>query len=84
MTKFYVSLLQIPDRYAPVEVDYGDDSEPTKNLAMDPNCKLPMPVQQLMLNIFDIKVMQQTLLEFEVRKYSPLGIFYSFQKRKLR
>lgn len=55
----------MPNAYFPVEVDYGDEKT-GPSLALDEKSDLPLPVQKLILHIFDINVMKQTLLEFEV------------------
>ncbi|XP_048485241.1 poly [ADP-ribose] polymerase [Plutella xylostella] len=65
---------KVPGCYCPVDVDYGDDEASAKVLKADDKCKLPMPVQNLVLTIFDINVMKKTLLEFELdTEKMPLG-----------
>lgn len=63
----------MPNAYFPVEVDYGDNTEGPA-LKLDDKCDLPMPVQRLVVQIFDINLMKRTLLEFEV---TLLTILYS-------
>ncbi|KAI5636400.1 poly(ADP-ribose) polymerase catalytic domain-containing protein [Phthorimaea operculella] len=66
---------KVPGGYYPIEVDYGDDTDGKRSkLQVDKNCKLPEPVQKLVVKIFDIDVMKKTLLEFELdTEKMPLG-----------
>ncbi|KAJ2939633.1 hypothetical protein O0L34_g14353 [Tuta absoluta] len=66
---------KVPGGYYPIEVDYGDDTDGKRSkLEVDKNCKLPEPVQKLVVKIFDIDVMKKTLLEFELdTEKMPLG-----------
>ncbi|KAI8428806.1 hypothetical protein MSG28_007474 [Choristoneura fumiferana] len=65
--------IKYPDAYYPIEVDYEDNTA-TADLKTDVDCKLPMPVQKLVMQIFDINVMKKTLLEFELdTEKMPLG-----------
>ncbi|XP_028036394.1 poly [ADP-ribose] polymerase [Bombyx mandarina] len=66
------NFVKIPGRYFPLEIDYGDNE--TKTLTVDPKCELAEPVQRLIVTIFDIHYMKQTLLEFELdTEKMPLG-----------
>lgn len=69
------NFMKVPGRYYPLDVDYGDgDDNTTAKLQVDKNCDLPMPVQKLIMTIFDIDVMKKTLLEFELdTEKMPLG-----------
>lgn len=64
----------MPGRYYPLDMDYGDDSADIKDLTVDKKCDLPESVQKLIIKIFDVKGMKETLLEFEV-KYFILFVF---------
>lgn len=65
---------KIAGRYIPIEVDYDDEDQKTVALTTDKNCKLPIPVQALIIKIFDIDVMKRTLKEFELdTEKMPLG-----------
>ncbi|XP_049866080.1 poly [ADP-ribose] polymerase [Pectinophora gossypiella] len=67
--------MKVPNAYYPIEVDYGDDPADVKQeLKVDEKCKLPLPVQRLVVKIFDINIMKKTLLEFELdTEKMPLG-----------
>lgn len=56
----------MPGRYYPLDMDYGTDDAPAQSLVVDSKCDLPVPVQKLVIKIFDVDVMKKTLLEFEV------------------
>lgn len=47
-------------------MDYGGDDVPTETLTVDKKCDLHEAVQNLIIKIFDVQVMKETLLEFEV------------------
>lgn len=55
----------MPNAYYPVDMDYGDDTD-GPSLKLDEDSDLPIPVQKLIMLIFDINLMKKTLLEFEV------------------
>ncbi|KAJ8732599.1 hypothetical protein PYW07_015198 [Mythimna separata] len=66
--------MKVPGRYFPLDMDYGTEDAAPQNLAVDTKCDLPMPVQQLVIRIFDVDVMKKTLLEFELdTEKMPLG-----------
>lgn len=62
---FFFSI-QVPGAYYPVEMDYGEDTNDAPSLKLDEKSDLPAPVQKLILQIFDVNLMKQTLLEFDV------------------
>ncbi|XP_068630447.1 poly [ADP-ribose] polymerase-like [Battus philenor] len=64
---------KMPGAYFPIDMDYGDDNTAT-TLEVDNNCKLDVSVQKLIIRIFDINTMKQTLMEFELdTDKMPLG-----------
>ncbi|XP_075970335.1 poly-(ADP-ribose) polymerase [Anticarsia gemmatalis] len=68
------NFVKVPGKYYPLDMDYGGDSETTAKLTIDKKCDLPEPVQKLIIKIFDVDVMKQTLLEFELdTEKMPLG-----------
>lgn len=68
------NFMKVPGRYFPLDMDYGGDDGNTKSLAEDNKCDLPEPVQKLIIRIFDVKIMKETLLEFELdTEKMPLG-----------
>ncbi|CAK1604001.1 unnamed protein product [Parnassius mnemosyne] len=65
--------MKMPGAYYPIDVDYGDEPS-SAALKVDTNCKLDVAVQRLIMRIFDINVMKQTLMEFELdTDKMPLG-----------
>uniref|UniRef100_A0A1I8IJ16 Poly [ADP-ribose] polymerase n=1 Tax=Macrostomum lignano TaxID=282301 RepID=A0A1I8IJ16_9PLAT len=75
---------KLPNRFFPVELDYGqeDDSKLKLSAQKSLKCKLAPQVQQLLQFIFDIDSMKQTMLEFEIDlKKMPLG---KISKRQIR
>ncbi|CAH2075136.1 unnamed protein product, partial [Iphiclides podalirius] len=68
------NFVKIPGAYYPIDVDYGDEPSSAVALKVDEKCKLDVSVQQLIMKIFDINVMKQTLMEFELdTDKMPLG-----------
>lgn len=66
--------MKVPGRYFPLDMDYSTDDVNTQNLAIDNKCELPVPVQKLIIKIFDVNIMKKTLLEFELdTEKMPLG-----------
>lgn len=65
-----------PNRYYPLDIDYGEDSEQVKSLSdhCDIPSKLDKRVQDLVKLIFDINAMKKVMLEFELdMEKMPLG-----------
>lgn len=65
---------KLPDRYYPVEVDYGD--EQIKKLSVDRaiKSKLEPAVQDLIKLLFDVNAMKRVMLEFDLdMSRMPLG-----------
>lgn len=64
-----------PNKFYPLEIDYGQDDEELKTtIAAGSKSLLPMPVQELIKMIFDVESMKKTLVEFEIDlKKMPLG-----------
>ena len=56
-----------PNKFYPLEIDYGQDDEELKTtIAPGSKSLLPSPVQELIKMIFDVESMKKTLVEFEV------------------
>lgn len=65
-----------PNRYYPLDIDYGEDDEKVKSLSehSDIPSKLDTRVQDLVKLIFDINAMKKVMLEFELdMEKMPLG-----------
>jgi len=64
-----------PNKFYPLEIDYGQDDEELKTtIAAGSKSLLPVPVQELIKMIFDVESMKKTLVEFEIDlKKMPLG-----------
>lgn len=65
-----------PNKFYPIEIDYGQDDEAVKKLAVSAgtNSKLPKAVQKLIKMIFDIESMKKAMVEFEIDlQKMPLG-----------
>ncbi|EDL94827.1 poly (ADP-ribose) polymerase family, member 1 [Rattus norvegicus] len=65
-----------PKKFYPLEIDYGQDEEAVKKLAVKPGTKskLPKPVQELVGMIFDVESMKKALVEYEIDlQKMPLG-----------
>ncbi|CAB3243872.1 unnamed protein product [Arctia plantaginis] len=72
--EFRENFMKVPGRYFPLDMDYGGDDVPTETLSVDKKCDLPEAVQKLVIKIFDVQVMKETLLEFELdTEKMPLG-----------
>ncbi|XP_026751130.1 poly [ADP-ribose] polymerase [Galleria mellonella] len=69
--------VKVPGCYYPLDVDYGDSEETnnkSREMTIDKNSSLPIPVQKLIQRIFDMDAMKKTLLEFELdTEKMPLG-----------
>ena len=61
-----------PNKFYPLEIDYGQDDEELKTTIV-PGSKslLPSPIQELIKMIFDVESMKKTLVEFEVSWHIP-------------
>uniref|UniRef100_UPI003134487B Poly-(ADP-ribose) polymerase n=1 Tax=Tribolium castaneum TaxID=7070 RepID=UPI003134487B len=67
---------KIPGLFCPVDVDFGDvDEDQSKSMDItDSASTLPLPIQNLIRKIFDVKAMQKLMLEFELdTEKMPLG-----------
>lgn len=65
-----------PNKFYPLEIDYGQDEEAVKRLTASAgtNSKLPKPVQDLIKIIFDVESMKKAMVEFEIDlQKMPLG-----------
>ncbi|XP_071962763.1 poly [ADP-ribose] polymerase 1-like isoform X2 [Antedon mediterranea] len=65
-----------PHRFFPIDIDYGEEESKIRSLDShgDTKSTLPDEVQNLIRRIFDVKLMKQTLLEFEIDlQKMPLG-----------
>ncbi|KPJ11271.1 Poly [ADP-ribose] polymerase [Papilio machaon] len=66
--------MKMPGAYFPIDMDYGDEQTSAALEVDTVKCKLPVPVQKLIMHIFDINIMKQTLMEFELdTDKMPLG-----------
>ncbi|XP_045534440.1 poly [ADP-ribose] polymerase [Papilio machaon] len=66
--------MKMPGAYFPIDMDYGDEQTSAALVVDTVKCKLPVPVQKLIMHIFDINIMKQTLMEFELdTDKMPLG-----------
>ncbi|XP_013855625.1 poly [ADP-ribose] polymerase 1 [Austrofundulus limnaeus] len=65
-----------PNRFYPLEIDYGQDEEAVKQLTASAGTKskLHKPVQDLIKMIFDVESMKKAMVEFEIDLLKmPLG-----------
>ncbi|ODN00096.1 Poly [ADP-ribose] polymerase [Orchesella cincta] len=64
-----------PGCYIVLDIDYGQSEQEQKQLIPSlENSRLPLPVQSLISLIFDVNIMKQTLMEFELdMEKMPLG-----------
>ncbi|KAK2501028.1 hypothetical protein MC885_019094 [Smutsia gigantea] len=65
-----------PQKFYPLEIDYGQDEEVVKKLTVSPGTKseLPRPVQDLIKMIFDVESMKKAMVEYEIDlQKMPLG-----------
>ncbi|KAM7430085.1 Poly [ADP-ribose] polymerase 1 [Porites harrisoni] len=64
-----------PNKFYPLEIDYGQDEEELKTtIAPGSKSLLSAPIQELIKMIFDVESMKKTLVEFEIDlKKMPLG-----------
>ncbi|EDO46812.1 predicted protein, partial [Nematostella vectensis] len=65
-----------PNRFYPLEIDYGQAHEDVvkAKIEMGSKSKLPSQIQELIKMIFDVESMKKTLIEFEIDlKKMPLG-----------
>lgn len=64
-----------PNKFFPMEIDYGQDEEQVQKLTVQGSkSKLPKSVQDLLCMIFDIDSMKKAMMEFEIdMKKMPLG-----------
>ncbi|XP_020310641.1 poly [ADP-ribose] polymerase 1 isoform X2 [Oncorhynchus kisutch] len=65
-----------PNRFYPLEIDYGQDEEAVKRLTASAgtNSLLARPVQELIRTIFDVESMKKAMVEFEIDlQKMPLG-----------
>uniref|UniRef100_A0A4W5NIM2 Poly [ADP-ribose] polymerase n=1 Tax=Hucho hucho TaxID=62062 RepID=A0A4W5NIM2_9TELE len=65
-----------PNRFYPLEIDYGQDEEAVKRLTASAgtNSLLAKPVQELIRTIFDVESMKKAMVEFEIDlQKMPLG-----------
>ncbi|KAK3745687.1 hypothetical protein QZH41_019012, partial [Actinostola sp. cb2023] len=76
------SFVKHPNRFYPLEIDYGQDDVDLKKHSIEPGSqsKLAKPVQNVIKMIFDVESMKQAMVEFEVvflfqidLKKMPLG-----------
>uniref|UniRef100_A0A8C6KUZ6 Poly [ADP-ribose] polymerase n=1 Tax=Nothobranchius furzeri TaxID=105023 RepID=A0A8C6KUZ6_NOTFU len=65
-----------PNKFYPLEIDYGQDEEAVKQLTATAGTKskLAKPVQELIKMIFDVESMKKAMVEFEIDlQKMPLG-----------
>uniref|UniRef100_A0A8C5PLH5 Poly [ADP-ribose] polymerase n=1 Tax=Leptobrachium leishanense TaxID=445787 RepID=A0A8C5PLH5_9ANUR len=65
-----------PNKFYPLEIDYGQEEEVVKKLSVSAGTKskLPHPVQELIKLIFDVESMKKAMVEFEIDlQKMPLG-----------
>ncbi|CAB1435499.1 unnamed protein product [Pleuronectes platessa] len=65
-----------PNKFYPLEIDYGQDEEAVKRLTASAGTKskLEKPVQELIKMIFDVESMKKAMVEFEIDlQKMPLG-----------
>uniref|UniRef100_A0AAQ4Q8P8 Poly [ADP-ribose] polymerase n=1 Tax=Gasterosteus aculeatus aculeatus TaxID=481459 RepID=A0AAQ4Q8P8_GASAC len=65
-----------PNKFYPLEIDYGQDEEAVKRLTASSGTKskLAKPVQELIKMIFDVESMKKAMVEFEIDlQKMPLG-----------
>ncbi|KAM4632765.1 poly [ADP-ribose] polymerase 1 [Polymixia lowei] len=65
-----------PNKFYPLEIDYGQDEEAVKRLTASAGTKskLAKPVQELIRMIFDVESMKKAMVEFEIDlQKMPLG-----------
>ncbi|XP_056621312.1 poly [ADP-ribose] polymerase 1 [Triplophysa dalaica] len=65
-----------PNKFYPLEIDYGQDEEAVKKLTASAGAKsrLAKPVQDLIRMIFDVESMKKAMVEFEIDlQKMPLG-----------
>ena len=56
-----------PNKFYPLEIDYGQDNEELKStIAAGSKSLLAPAIQELLKMIFDVESMKKTLIEFEV------------------
>ncbi|KAK0056913.1 poly [ADP-ribose] polymerase 1 [Biomphalaria pfeifferi] len=69
------TFLKMPNKFYPLEIDYGQDEENIKKLDLaTSNSTLPKSVQNLICMIFDVESMIKAMMEFEIdMKKMPLG-----------
>ncbi|XP_051981100.1 poly [ADP-ribose] polymerase 1, partial [Xyrauchen texanus] len=70
------SFTKYPNKFYPLEIDYGQDEEAVKKLTESAGLKsqLAKPVQDLIRMIFDVESMKKAMVEFEIDlQKMPLG-----------
>ncbi|XP_023662803.1 poly [ADP-ribose] polymerase 1 [Paramormyrops kingsleyae] len=70
------SFTKYPNKFYPLEIDYGQDEEAVKMLTASAGTKsnLEKPVQDLIRMIFDVESMKKAMVEFEIDlQKMPLG-----------
>ncbi|XP_062857542.1 poly [ADP-ribose] polymerase 1 [Trichomycterus rosablanca] len=70
------SFTKYPNKFYPLEIDYGQDEEAVKKLTASTGSKshLAKPVQELIRTIFDVESMKKAMVEFEIDlQKMPLG-----------
>jgi len=62
--------VKVPNKFSPLDIDYGADDETTLKLDDSAGSRsgLPDAVQKLIRLIFDIESMKKAMLEFEVKE----------------
>uniref|UniRef100_A0A3B5AWL1 Poly [ADP-ribose] polymerase n=1 Tax=Stegastes partitus TaxID=144197 RepID=A0A3B5AWL1_9TELE len=70
------NFIKYPNKFYPLEIDYGQDEEAVKRLTATAGTKskLAKPVQELIKMIFDVESMKKAMVEFEIDlQKMPLG-----------
>lgn len=74
--------VKYPGKYYKMDIDYGEEEEVRKLTESTVKSKLPTPVQDLIKLMFDVNMMKQMMLEFDLdMEKMPLGKLSSKQIR---
>lgn len=76
------TFVKYPGKYYKMDIDYGEDEEVRKLTENSIKSKLHTPVQELIKLLFDVNMMKQAMLEFDLdTEKMPLGKLSSKQIR---
>ena len=65
-----------PNKFYPLDIDYGEDDSSLSLADAGSNSKLPLEIQDLVKMIFDVESMKKAMMEFEVRFEATLKILF--------